>query len=57
MIDNTLLERLDHVVNSEFKRMTYTEGVELLKQAIKNGHKFDNMNIEWGMDLQSEHER
>jgi len=57
MIDKTLLERLNHVLNSEFKRMSYTEGVEILKQAVANGHKFDNNNIEWGMDLQSEHER
>ena len=57
MIDNTLLERLNHVLNSEFKRMSYTEGVEILKQAVKDGHKFDYDKIEWGMDLQSEHER
>ncbi|MBE6135905.1 MAG: asparagine--tRNA ligase [Erysipelotrichaceae bacterium] len=57
MIDNTLLERLNHVRNSEFKRMPYTEGIELLKQAVKDGVKFENPNIEWGMDLQSEHER
>ena len=57
MIDNTLLERLNHVIKSDFKRMSYTEGVELLKEAVKNGHKFDNNKIEWGMDLQSEHER
>ena len=57
MIDNTLLERLDHVLNSEFKKMTYTEGIELLKEAVRNGVKFENSNIEWGMDLQSEHER
>ena len=57
MIDTTLLERLNHVLNSEFKRMTYTEGVALLQEAVKNGHKFDNNKIEWGMDLQSEHER
>ncbi len=57
MIDNTLLDRLNHVLNSEFKRMPYTEGIEILKEAVKNGHKFDNPNIEWGMDLQSEHER
>ena len=37
--------------------MSYTEGVELLKEAVKNGHQFDNNKIEWGMDLQSEHER
>ena len=57
MIDNTLLERLNHVINSEFKRMSYTKGIELLQEAVKNGHKFDNPKIEWGMDLQSEHER
>ena len=57
MIDKTLMERLNHVLNSEFKRMSYTEGVELLKKAVAEGHKFDNNNIEWGMDLQSEHER
>ena len=57
MIDNTLLERLNHVLNSEFKRMSYTNGIELLQEAVKNGHKFDNSKIEWGMDLQSEHER
>ena len=57
MIDNTLLERLDHVLNSDFKKMTYTEGIEILKNAVKNGVKFENSNIEWGMDLQSEHER
>ena len=57
MIDNTLLERLNHVLKSEFKRMPYTEGIELLKEAVKNGPKFDNPNNEWGMDLQSEHER
>ncbi len=57
MIDKTLIERLTHVVNSEFKKMKYTEGIEILKKAVENGHKFENNNIEWGMDLQSEHER
>ena len=57
MIDKTLLERLDHVVNSDFVKMTYTEGIELLQKAVENGHKFDNSKIHWGMDLQSEHER
>ena len=57
MIDKTLIDRLNHVANSEFKRMSYSEGIELLKKAVKEGHKFDNNNIEWGMDLQSEHER
>ena len=57
MIDPTLLERLNHVVNSEFKKMTYTQGIEMLQNAVKNGVKFENSDIKWGMDLQSEHER
>ncbi|MBO7614488.1 MAG: asparagine--tRNA ligase, partial [Bacilli bacterium] len=57
MIDNTLLERLNHVLNSEFKKMEYTDGIKILQEAVKNGHKFENNNIEWGMDLQSEHEK
>lgn len=57
MIDKTLLNRLNTVSNQDFKRMTYTEAIEVLKKAVKNGHKFENSNIEWGMDLQSEHER
>ncbi|MDD4103649.1 MAG: asparagine--tRNA ligase, partial [Bacilli bacterium] len=57
MIDKTLFERLNHVVSSEFKVLTYTEGIELLQKAVKEGQKFENSKIEWGMDLQSEHER
>ncbi len=56
-IDKGLKERLHAVLHSEFKRMTYTQAIEELKKAVKNGHKFENNNIEWGMDLQSEHER
>ena len=57
MIEKGLLDKLHHVLNSEFKRMTYTEGIELLLKAKAEGHKFENDNIFWGMDLQSEHER
>ena len=57
MIDNTLIDRLEHVLNSDFKKMTYTEGIEILKKAVENGVKFENSDIKWGMDLQSEHER
>ena len=56
-IDTTLNERLNKVRNSEFRRMPYTEGIELLKKAVKDGVKFENTNIEWGMDLMTEHER
>ena len=57
MIDNTLLERLDKVLNSEFKKMSYTEAIDRLLEAVKSGHEFEDKNIYWGMDLQSEHER
>ncbi|MEA5060897.1 MAG: asparagine--tRNA ligase [Erysipelotrichaceae bacterium] len=57
MIDKTLLERLQAVLNSNFRRMTYTEAIGILEKAVKEGHKFDNPDIKWGMDLQSEHER
>ncbi len=53
MIDKTLFERLDLVKNSAFTRMTYTEAIEHLKNADK---KFE-VNVEWGIDLQTEHER
>lgn len=56
-IDKGLNERLDKVRNSEFRRMTYTEGIELLKKAVEDGVQFENKNIEWGMDLMTEHER
>lgn len=56
MIDKTLLERLNKVRNSEFKKMTYTEAIEKLTEAMKNGKKFE-YKVEWGTDLQSEHER
>ena len=57
MIDKTLIERLTKVVNSEFKRLEYTEAINLLLEAVKNGYKFENKDIKWGMDLQTEHER
>lgn len=56
-IDTSLKERLEHVRNSEFRRMPYTEAIEILKKAVADGVKFDNSKIEWGMDLMTEHER
>ena len=53
MIDKSCIERITKVRNSDFKRMTYTEAIDLLLQADV---KFDN-KVEWGMDLNSEHER
>ena len=56
-VDKGLIERLNHVVNSDFKRLTYTEAIEILEKAVKDGHKFEYEVTGWGMDLQSEHER
>jgi len=52
-VDKGLLERLNNVVSNDFGRVTYTEAVELLKNS---GQKFD-YPVEWGIDLQTEHER
>nr|WP_281413968.1 asparagine--tRNA ligase [Clostridium polyendosporum] len=52
-IDKGLLERLNHIITSDFGRITYTEAVDLLK---KSGHQFE-YSVEWGIDLQTEHER
>lgn len=51
------IDKLKLVLSTPFTKMEYTEGIKLLQEAVKNGHKFENNNIEWGMDLQSEHER
>ena len=53
MIDKTLIERLNHVLNSDFRRMPYTEAVEILQNAPV---KFEN-KVFWGMDFNTEHER
>ena len=52
-VDKGLLDRLNHVVNSEFGHVTYTEAIEILE---KNNDKFD-YKVFWGCDLQTEHER
>ena len=52
-VDKGLIDRLNHVATSEFAHVTYTEAIELLK---KNNDKFD-YKVEWGVDLQTEHER
>ena len=52
-VDKTLLERLNFIKDSEFGKITYTEAIELLK---KSGKQFE-YPVEWGCDLQTEHER
>ena len=51
--DPELVQRLEFVLHNDFVRLTYTEGIEILKAS---GHKFE-FPVEWGTDLQSEHER
>lgn len=52
-VDTGLLERLNHVLNSEFGHISYTEAVDIL---MKNNDNFD-YKVSWGTDLQTEHER
>ncbi|WP_199246586.1 asparagine--tRNA ligase [[Phormidium] sp. ETS-05] len=52
-IDNTVLATADNIINNQFERITYTEAIDILEKADK---KFD-YPVEWGLDLQSEHER
>lgn len=56
MIDNTLIDRLHFVLKNEFVRLSYSEGIEILDQAVKAGKRFE-FPIYWGVDLASEHER
>ena len=53
MYDNTLIDRLNSVLNCEFVRLAYTEGIKILEES---GEKFE-FPVKWGVDLQSEHER
>ena len=52
-VDTGLLERLNHVLHSEFGHISYTEAVDIL---MKNNDNFD-YKVSWGTDLQTEHER
>jgi len=52
-IDEGISDRLNNILSSKFGRITYTEAIEILK---KSGKKFD-FPVEWGIDLQTEHER
>ena len=56
MIDKGLIERLKGVLESDFVRLPYTEGIKILQDAIAKGRKFE-FPCEWGDDLASEHER
>ena len=54
--DDGLIERLKSVLGIAFQRVTYTEAVEILEEAVRNGQQFE-YPVHWGTDFQSEHER
>ena len=54
--DEGLIERLKSVLGIPFQRVTYTEAVEILEEAVRNGQQFE-YPVHWGTDFQSEHER
>ena len=56
MFDKELIGRLEGVLKDDFVRLTYTEGIKILEEAIAKGHSFE-FPIYWGADLASEHER
>ncbi|WP_031542601.1 asparagine--tRNA ligase [Mesoplasma photuris] len=56
-LEEGLIEKITGIVNSNFKVNTYEEVLEILKEAIKNGHVFEENNIYFGLDLGTEHER
>ena len=55
-VDKGLKERLEHVASSSFARVSYTEAIQILQDAVAGGHTFE-YPVEWGIDLQTEHER
>ncbi|MFA6830391.1 MAG: asparagine--tRNA ligase [Bacilli bacterium] len=56
-VDKDLNKRLDDFINVPFKRVKYTDAIEILQKAVKDGHKFEVSDISFGLDLGSEHER
>lgn len=56
MFDKELIERLNFVLKQDFIRLSYTDGVKILEEAVAKGHKFE-FPVYWGADLASEHER
>ncbi|MCH4054388.1 MAG: asparagine--tRNA ligase [Atopobiaceae bacterium] len=55
-VDKGLIERLEHVASSDFVRVSYTDAIKVLEEAVAAGHKFE-YPVSWGIDLQTEHER
>ncbi|MGL4589400.1 MAG: asparagine--tRNA ligase [Mycoplasmatales bacterium] len=56
LVDYDLEERLANLVSGKMNRITYTEAIDTLLEAVQNGKKFEN-KVEWGIDLATEHEK
>ncbi|MDR1981118.1 MAG: asparagine--tRNA ligase [Tannerellaceae bacterium] len=56
MFDKELIDRLNFVLKQDFVRLSYTEGIRILEEAVAKGHAFE-FPVFWGADLASEHER
>jgi asparaginyl-tRNA synthetase len=55
--ERALLEKLQFIVNNDFERVTYTDAIDILVNSKHNKKKKFKFPVEWGVDLQSEHER
>lgn len=55
-VDKGLIDRLKHVAGSDFARVSYTDAIKILEEAVDKGVKFQ-YPVKWGIDLQTEHER
>ena len=55
-VDKGLRERLEHVASSDFERVSYTDAIKILQEAVDAGHTFE-YPVFWGCDLATEHER
>lgn len=56
-VDKNVKTRVDEFINKPFTRVKYIDAINILQDAVKNGHKFEVSDIEFGLDLGSEHER
>ncbi|AKX33749.1 asparaginyl-tRNA synthetase [Spiroplasma litorale] len=56
-LENGLIDKLNLVRNSNFEKITYTEAIKILQDAVKNNHEFEESDIKFGLDLGTEHER
>lgn len=55
--ETDIIKKLEPLLHSKFKRLSYNDAIEILKQAQEDGYQFENKDIKFGLDLDSEHER